>query len=238
MKGSGETSSSRGGIGGGDKAGNGSHGNDKGNVKIGNWFDILSSVENVVAEGEIVKDPGLVGNVDDKAAGAVHYNSKVKPQVPNRSILTRQAAAGVRLKFVQLADDGLCREKVHHGFSKADLYKYAVIFNKHNPKLPKEQEEEIIDMVLREEIPSFEVFGSWSKFQTRFYRQMCDTINFVKGFNAISEMVEKLEGDIEVESDEDISAQAMKVDGVGTSDGDVIMQSTNASGAADSLKTV
>ncbi|KAK1413812.1 hypothetical protein QVD17_29548 [Tagetes erecta] len=237
-KGNGEMSSSRGGIDGGDKVGNGSPGNDKGNLKIENRFDIFSSVENVDAEGEIVKDHGFVGNVDGKPVGNVHNHSKVKPQVPNRSILTRQAAAGVRLKFVQLPDDGLGKEKVHHGFSKADLYKYAMIFNKHNPKLPKEQEEEIIDMVLREEIPPFEVFGSWSKFQTRFYRQMCDTINFVKGFNAISEMLEKLEGDVEVESDEDVSAQAMKVDGGGISDGDVIMQSTNASGAAVSLKTV
>ena len=93
-------------------------------------------------------------------------------------------------------------------------------------------------MVIKRLIPSKLIYETWTSCQRRFYSQMCDTANFFKGFGAVAEMDEEFEEEIEVESDGDTSAQAMKLDNEDVGDGDITMQGAQVLGTAASSKSV
>ncbi|KAK1434264.1 hypothetical protein QVD17_11184 [Tagetes erecta] len=191
-------------------------------VEVMNRFEALSSD----LDTDIISDQKRSENaVLKKGVEKEDLSPKQnKPSIPGRTILTRQAAAAEKLKAEKVGNHSniidasknskpvFSNEKLAHGLSEAEIYNVAKILNKNNPKLLKEQEVEIIKMVMNEKLPTKDLYMAWTKFQRVFYFQMCDTTNFHKGINTLVEIREAVESENDVESDEDQAAQDMKVD--------------------------
>ncbi|KAK1425940.1 hypothetical protein QVD17_21305 [Tagetes erecta] len=221
-------------------------------MRMANRFEVLS-VDEVIKENkgnqETVND---VSSDSFNRASAEKKQNKPKVLPPVRTIFTRQVAAAEKLKSdLGTSSDGGTGEmksmdkdfKSGPLFEKVnpfevDLYSVARILNKNNPKLLKAQEVEIIDMILKKQIPSKKMLESWTKFQRKFYLQMCDSTNFFKGCNAVVELGEEIDNEVEVDSDNEQAAQDMKVDEVNIGNGVDLKQDTQALGAASSSKCV
>ncbi|KAK1411734.1 hypothetical protein QVD17_32420 [Tagetes erecta] len=221
-------------------------------MRMANRFEVLSVDEGSSdnkEDQEAVKD-GSFDNVNRASAEKKKDKNKMLP--PVRTIFTRQVAAAEKLKTDQgtTSDGGISKKNSVGKDSKSgplfekvnpfevDLHRVARILNRNNPKLLKAQEVEIIDMIIKKQIPSKKVLESWSKFQRKFYLQMCDSTNFFKGLNAVVELCEEFDNEVEVDSDNEQAAQDMKVDEVSIGNGADSLQDTQVLGAASSSKSV